>query len=281
MKFKKSICIAIVIALAVLAFVVLSEGSLRAIVVDVFSSFYLFFVFIVLGLIGLVYPVLTVIGTVIWLFFFLSNVWTREKRKQFQFKRKRWWLTACVLVFFNALLIPEVLKNHDDLMSMHQQDLWDKNLDTVLTKDDIDYQGLLVPAGSIVKCLGYDYGKPRFIAENELCAARFSRPVTVKGVEFIAIEPEVARPSYGQVELASDQIIRGEFFGKRSLVCYASTKKGPNSNQIEIDDWEFKPCGGDEKPIELAVTPPPPRPGYWAAFLRTLTHRGGGGFYCC
>ncbi|WP_157636283.1 hypothetical protein [Burkholderia ubonensis] len=120
---------------------------------------FLFFpLFILVGLIVLISPWVAVAGTLIWLSCFVFNVSTPQHRKRLRLKRKRWWLTACILLIFDAALVPKIRESHERQMNDYRMKISYTGNDSVLTKTDIDYHGLLIPAGSVVECLGYDYG---------------------------------------------------------------------------------------------------------------------------
>ncbi|WP_157638853.1 hypothetical protein [Burkholderia ubonensis] len=250
---------------------------------------FLFFpLFILVGLIVLISPWVAVAGTLIWLSCFVFNVSTPQNRKRLRLKRKRWWwLTACILLIFDAALVPKIRESHERQMNDYRMKISYTGNDSVLTKTDIEYHGLLIPAGSIVECLGYDYGTfDRLTALNPadaLCAARFSRPVTAQGIEFTALVPDgyngTNLHNYGYVELSKDQEINGQSCKKGDMAHY--TTPGVSFREpLAPEKWKFEGCGNDEKPIRLTAVPPPPKPGFWDAFFDALLPHPGG-FYCC
>ncbi|WP_232457531.1 hypothetical protein, partial [Burkholderia ubonensis] len=118
---------------------------------------------------------------------------------------------------------------------------------------------------------------------DELCAARFSRPVTAQGIEFIALVPDgyngTNLHNYGYVELSKDQEINGQSCKKGDMAHY--TTPGVSFREpLAPEKWKFEGCGNDEKPIRLTAVPPPPKPGFWDAFFDALLPHPGG-FYCC
>ncbi|WP_431823797.1 hypothetical protein [Burkholderia sp. F1] len=250
-------------------------------------DFLYFLLFILVGLIVLLTPWIAVAGTIIWLSCFVFNVSTPQNRKQIRLKRKRWWLTACILIFFDAAFIHKIQESREKQMNSYQQRIIYTGNDSVLTKTDIEYHGLLIPAGSIVECLGYDYGPVDHLTAinptDELCAARFSRPVTVQGIEFVALVPNGYNGTnfhnYGYVELSKAQKINGKSCKKGDMAHY--TTPGVSFREpLAPEKWTFEECGNDEKPIRLNAVPPPPKPRLWDAFFDALLPHPGG-FYCC
>ncbi|WP_143136631.1 hypothetical protein [Burkholderia ubonensis] len=103
---------------------------------------FLFFpLFILVGLIVLISPWVAVAGTLIWLSCFVFNVSTPQNRKRLRLKRKRWWLTACILLIFDAALVPKIRESHERQMNDYRMKISYTGNDSVLTKTDIDYHG--------------------------------------------------------------------------------------------------------------------------------------------
>ncbi|TCW82935.1 hypothetical protein C5O80_17705 [Burkholderia sp. SRS-46] len=243
--------------------------------------------FITIGLIDLLTPWIAVAGTLIWLSCFAFKASTPKNREMLRSKRKYWWLTACILICFDAAFIHKIEKRSEVLMNDYRFKVQYTGNDSVLMKTDIDYHGLSIPAGSIVECLGYDYGPVDHLTAgnptDELCAARFSRPVTAQGIEFIALVPngynDTNFHNYGYVELSRDQKINGEWCKKGEMAHY--TTPGVSFREpLAPEKWQFEGCGNDEKPIRLTAVPPPPKPGFLEAFFDALLPHPGG-FYCC
>ena len=258
---------------------------------------FLFIVFLLIGLFSLVMPWIAVAGTTIWLLCFAFHLVIPQKRALFQFGLKRWWLTACIVLLCDVAFGFNMAEIHRDQIQGFESKIRFRNLDTTLTKNDMTFQGLSIPAGSIVQCLGYDYvaAVGRAIlpdgtrvsndGSNELCGARFSRPVTVKGIEFIAfIRHGIRNDLYGYVELSRDQEINGKICKQGALASYALLseigRRSARWKQINPEYWDFVECEPDARPITLAAPRPLQPPGFWQAFVAALKPNQVG-FYCC
>jgi hypothetical protein len=250
----------------------------------------LIIVFLLFGLFALVVPWIAVAGTIVWLLCFAFHLIIPKKRALFPFGLKRWWLTACIVLCDVAFGFNMAEIHRDQMLSFEENILVGADdLDTTLTKNDMTFQGLPIPAGSIVQCLGYDYvaavGRVRLSdgtrvsndRSNELCQARFSRPVTVKGIEFIAFIRHGIRDGSGYVELSRDQEINGKICKQGALARYDGSGGG---NEINPEYWDFVECEPDARPITLAAPRPLQPPGFWQAFVAALKPNQVG-FYCC
>jgi hypothetical protein len=258
-------------------------SAIAHVIADGVLGFFAILIFLSFGLMAVLAPWIAVAGTLAWLARVAFCIISVRSGKAIRCRKLRMGIIALILVLFDAYFVSQFSEQYRMQMNDYQSEIEFTGKDSILTKQPIQHGEILIPAGSIVECLGYDYGSPdpssHLIAQTRrLCGAQFSQPVTGGNVKFVEISIDPIGRGYAK--LSEDQTIAGKACRKGQTTHFYVPYGIQDDDASRPSLWKFEGCYDDDKPVRLTPTPPPPKPGFWHAVWETLLPHPGG-FYCC